>query len=101
MNEADAQTRAERLTALQALAQHGEVRPILETPVQRTSFARWLLDQGKRTEWWATLALAAQADRQFPKNADPDEVRRRLQLLGGDADMFEMLEDAERVWRAE
>ncbi len=61
-------------------------------------FGTWLLTQGGRSGWIGDLAKAARADRGFPKNADPDAVRRRLVDAQADPDTFEAVDDAERIW---
>ncbi|WP_294390500.1 hypothetical protein [uncultured Sphingomonas sp.] len=66
--------------------------------VMREPFGRWLLAQKDRGDWIDNLATAARADRGFPRDATPDQVRGRLQLLGADGDAFEQVDDAERCW---
>ena len=61
-------------------------------------FGRWLLAQRDRGDWIDDLATAARADRGFPKQGSPDQVRDRLRLQGADGDTFEQMDDAERVW---
>ncbi|WP_253717373.1 hypothetical protein [Sphingomonas sp. AP4-R1] len=68
--------------------------------VQAEPFARWLIEQKARRDWIAELAKAAAADRGFPKNGSPDDVRKRLQALGADGDAFEQVDDAELAWMA-
>jgi len=66
---------------------------------ERGPFGRWLLrqpEQGSR----AGLIKAAKADRQFPKDGDPDAVRARLNACGAEGDMFEAVDDAELDWLA-
>ena len=64
----------------------------------REPFGRWLLVQKDRGDWIDDLAKAAREDRGFPKFGDPEEVRKRLASFGAPGDMFEALDDAERVW---
>lgn len=45
-------------------------------------FGGWLLAQRDRGDWIDELAAAARADRGFPKNGSPDEVRNRLAEFG-------------------
>ena len=66
--------------------------------VEPEPFGRWLLVQRDRGDWIDALANAARADRAFPKNGDPDEVRRYISLKGGDGEVFEQIDDAERCW---
>lgn len=63
-------------------------------------FGRWLLAQRDRGDWVDGIALAARADPAFPKDGTPDDVRKRLEAKGADADAFEALDDAERSWRS-
>lgn len=72
--------------------------PLPERPAGMEAFGTWLLAQHDRGDWVDNLAAAARADRGFPKNGDPDDVRRRLQQLGVDGDAFEQVDDAERDW---
>ena len=62
------------------------------------TFGAWLLTQRDRGDWIADLAVAARADRQFPKTGTPDMVRKRLSEMGAEGDMFERVDDAERAW---
>lgn len=64
----------------------------------RPSFGRWLLEQSERPGLIGNLAKAAKADRAFPKDGSPEEVRKRISSLGADPDMHEALEDAELDW---
>lgn len=62
-------------------------------------FGRWLLDQKDRKDWISELAKAARHDPGFPKTGDPDAVRKRMEKLGiTEADVFEQIDDAERIW---
>lgn len=61
-------------------------------------FGTWLLQQRDRGDWIDDLALAARADRAFPRSGTPDEVRKRLADMGAEGDMFERVDDAERHW---
>jgi len=67
-------------------------------PMPDTQFGRWLLEQTKRDGWIGDLAKAAKADRGFPKEGDPDAVRKRLNDLQAEGDMFEAVDDAETAW---
>ncbi|MFS0738199.1 hypothetical protein ABC347_14240 [Sphingomonas sp. 1P06PA] len=64
-------------------------------------FSTWLVQQVGTPAWYSTLAAAAKADRALPRYADPETVRTRLQSMGAEPDMFEMLDDAERAWIAD
>ncbi|RYD92812.1 MAG: hypothetical protein EOP50_12140 [Sphingobacteriales bacterium] len=61
-------------------------------------FGRWLLSQKDRGDWIDAIAAAARADRAFPKDGDPDAVRKRMSEHGADPENFEALDDAERHW---
>lgn len=65
---------------------------------ERGPFGRWLLMQIDREGFIGRLATAARADRSFPKNGDPEAVRKRLSEQGADPDMHEALDDAELDW---
>jgi hypothetical protein len=67
-------------------------------PAERGPFGRWLLEQKDRDGFIGQLAQAARRDPAFPKDGDPEAVRKRMGLLGADPDMFEALEDAEMDW---
>lgn len=64
----------------------------------RESFGRWLLAQTDRGDWIDPIAAAARKDPAFPKEGDPDAVRKHLAARGADADAFEALDDAELDW---
>jgi len=70
--------------------------PPATTP--RVPFGTWLLKQDLRDGWIGILAKGAKTDRAFPKQGDPDAVRKRLGETGAEADMFEAVDDAEREW---
>lgn len=61
-------------------------------------FGRWLLAQKDRGDWIDGVADAARADRQFPKDGDPEAVRKRLRELSADGDAFAAIDDAELHW---
>jgi len=64
----------------------------------REPFGAWLIAQADAKGWIGDLAKAAKADRTFPKQGTPDNVRKRLQEMGADGDAFEALDDAEMSW---
>jgi hypothetical protein len=72
--------------------------PSLSSPDADEPFGRWLLGQGGRDGWIADLAKAAKADRGFPRDGDPDTVRKHLSDKQADSDMLEAVDDAERLW---
>ncbi|RZM34842.1 MAG: hypothetical protein EOP67_14920 [Sphingomonas sp.] len=64
----------------------------------RETFGRWLLKQRDRGDWIDPVADAARADRQFPKDGDPEAVRKRLREMSADGDAFAAIDDAEMDW---
>jgi len=64
----------------------------------REPFGAWLLCQVARDGWIGDLAKAAKADRTFPKEGDPDAVRKHLSDNRAESDMLEAIDDAERAW---
>jgi hypothetical protein len=69
-----------------------------KTEEERAPFGRWLLLQSERDGFLGQLAQAARGDRGFPKDGDPEALRKRLNTLGADPDMHEALDDAELDW---
>jgi hypothetical protein len=69
-------------------------------PDEREPFGRWLLAQTDRGDWIDELAAAARGDRRFPRNGNPDDVRKHLNAMGAEGDMFERVDDAEAAWRS-
>lgn len=63
-------------------------------------FGRWLLRQRERGDWIDGVAEAARADRQFPKDGDPEAVRKRMREMSADGDAFAAIDDAELHWLA-
>lgn len=68
---------------------YGEVRP---------SFAAWLRAQRDRGDWIDPIAEQARADRTFPKDGTPEDVRAHLRKLQADGDAFAAIDDAELDW---
>jgi hypothetical protein len=64
------------------------------------AFGAWLLKQKDRGGLIGQLATGAAADRAFPKQGNPEDVRARLRVMQADGDMFEALDDAELDWSA-
>lgn len=64
-------------------------------------FGRWLLAQKDRGDWIDPIAAAARRDPAFPKDGDPDAVRKRMSEQGADPEMFEALDDAELHWSSQ
>jgi len=61
-------------------------------------FGTWLLGQAARDGWIGDLAKAAKADRKFPRDGDPDAVRKHLSANQAESDMLEAVDDAENAW---
>lgn len=66
--------------------------------MSREPFGRWLIAQRDRGDWIDELANAARTDLAFPKDGDPEVVRKRLSERGADGEMYERLDDAELDW---
>jgi hypothetical protein len=71
-----------------------------DAPTEPVPFGRWVLQQIDCGGFIGELAKAAKADRAFPKDGDPEAVRKRLSEQGADPDMHEALDDAELDWKA-
>jgi hypothetical protein len=69
-----------------------------EAPAERGPFGRWLLRQENRGGAIGDLARCARLDPGFPKEGDPEAVRKRLATVMADGDMWEALDDAELDW---
>jgi hypothetical protein len=65
---------------------------------EREPFGRWLTAQPDRGDWIDALADAARKDTRFPKNGSPDDVRKHLNAMQAEGDMFEAVDDAEMDW---
>jgi hypothetical protein len=44
------------------------------------------------------MADAARKDPRFPRNGSPDDVRKHLNAMQAEGDMFEAIDDAELDW---
>ncbi|QQV77607.1 hypothetical protein H5J25_02030 [Sphingomonas aliaeris] len=64
----------------------------------RMAFGKWMLMQRDRGDWIDGIADAARADRTFPKNGDPEAVRKHLRSQQADGDAFAAIDDAESEW---
>ncbi len=69
-------------------------------PTRSLAFGEWVLAQKDRAGLIGELAAGAAADRAFPKQGNPEDVRARLRVLQADGDMFEAVDDAELDWAA-
>ncbi|WP_334181704.1 hypothetical protein [Novosphingobium sp.] len=68
--------------------------------VAQLPFGQWVLQQTERGGFIAQLASIAKTDRGFPKNGNPEAVRKRLGETGADPEMFDAVDDAELDWAA-
>ena len=66
----------------------------------KMAFGRWLVTQRERGDWVDGIVDAARADRTFPKNGDPEAVRKHLRSQQADGDAFAAVDDAESDWMA-
>ena len=71
------------------LDDHQETRP---------AFGEWLITQKDRSDLVGQLAAGAVADRRFPRNGDPEAVRKHLSAMQAEGDMFAAVDDAESDW---
>lgn len=76
----------------------GQFDDLAEAESAREPFGRWLLAQTDRGDWIDPIAAAARKDPAFPKNGDPEAVRKHMSTRGADSDVFEALDDAELDW---
>lgn len=67
---------------------------------QPIAFGEWLLKQKDRGGLIGQLAAGAAADRAFPKQGNPEDVRARLRAMQAEGDLFEAVDDAEMDWAA-
>ena len=65
---------------------------------QKPAFGLWLMTQKDRGDLVGQLAVGAVADRRFPRNADPEAVRKHLSAMQAEGDMFAAVDDAESDW---
>lgn len=64
----------------------------------RPPFGMWLLTKKDDGGLLGQLAAGAAADRRFPRNGDPEAVRKHLSQMQADGDMFAAVDDAETDW---
>jgi uncharacterized protein YozE (UPF0346 family) len=69
-----------------------------EQSAPAVAFGQWLLTQRNRGDWVDGIADVARADRTFPKNGDPEAVRKHLRGQQADGDAFAAIDDAESDW---
>lgn len=64
------------------------------------TFGDWLATQKDRTGLVGQLIAGMKADRRFPRQGEPEDVRRHLSAMQADGDMFEAVDEAEIDWMA-
>ena len=64
----------------------------------KIAFGKWIIAQRDRGDWVDGIAEAARADRTFPKNGNPEAVRKHLRGQQADGDAFAAIDDAESEW---
>lgn len=62
-------------------------------------FGSWLVKSANTSSWFSQLAKDAARDPRFPRDANPEQVREYLGKNDAPSEHFEMLDDAEMVWR--
>lgn len=62
------------------------------------TFGRWLLAQQDREGLIGQLVEGAKADRKFPKDGSPEEIRKHLSAMQADGDLFDAVDEAETDW---
>lgn len=65
---------------------------------ERLPFGEWLLKQKNREGIIGELVNAAKADPKFPRNGDPETVRKHLSKMQVEGDFFDAVDDAETDW---
>ena len=61
----------------------------------KPAVGQWLITQKDRSDLVGQLAAGAVADRRFPRNGDPEAVRKHLSAMQAEGDMFAVVDDAE------
>jgi hypothetical protein len=82
---------------------NGHTQRLFPTACERNgeTFGRWWFAQTGRAGWTGDLVTAAKSDREFPRNGDPEAVRKRLRDTMAGGDMFEAVDNAEGEWMSE
>lgn len=65
---------------------------------QGETFGAWLLAQRDRDGLVGQLVDGARADRKFPRDGSPEEVRKHLSAMQAEGDLFEAVDEAETDW---
>lgn len=64
------------------------------------TFGAWLRVQTDREGLIGQLVEGAKADRKFPRDGSPQDVRKHLSAMQADGDLFEAVDEAEIDWLA-
>ena len=64
------------------------------------TFGGWLRTQVDREGLIGLLVAGAKADRRFPRDGSPEDVRHHLSAMQAEGDLFEAVDEAEIDWRA-
>ncbi|KQM54976.1 hypothetical protein ASE69_17870 [Sphingomonas sp. Leaf208] len=64
----------------------------------KPAFGEWLMAQKDRSDLVGQLAAGAVVDRRFPRNGNPEAVRKHLSAMQAEGDMFAGVDDAESDW---
>jgi hypothetical protein len=62
------------------------------------TFGAWVLAQRDREGLVGQLVEGARADRKFPRNGSPEDVRKHPSAMQADGDLFEAVDEAETDW---
>lgn len=64
------------------------------------TFGAWLGVQKDRDGLVGQLIAGMKADRRFPRDGSPEDVRKHLSTMQADGDLFEAVDEAETDWMA-
>lgn len=64
------------------------------------TFGAWLRVQKDRDGLIGQLVDGAKADRKFPRDGSPEDVRKHLSAMQAEGDLFDAVDDAEADWQA-
>lgn len=70
----------------------------MTTNVHGETFSAWLLSQKDREGLIGQLVAAAKSDPKFPRDGDPETVRKHLSRMQVEGDFFDAVDDAEADW---
>lgn len=72
--------------------------PLTSPDTGHEPFGAWIVAQVDRHGLIGDLVKAAKADRNFPREGSPEDVRKHLSRMQADGDMFDAVDDAETDW---